>query len=899
MWLGGHYLTMYVDKCVKNESMGSFEVQIMPVASTRTFPAEKILPSRNCVRSTDVSNKVSADAKPTSFYNGSIRSQCTAIEYLKLLHSTIATCEGFKDACILGRIWLRQRDMSGSVGKGGFGSFEWAAMLAVLLQDHTGQGKISKKYNSFQLFMSMLYYLSAASPLENHGRSTATQDTKSSEMPKFFDEQRQHNILYKMTSWSYRRLQMETESSILAARPDALVNSFESLFIFRLSAIPLRFDLVLEYSVVRLINIEKIESEGFASCRTACQKLHDTLYRGLGNRAKLIWLILPDIPSWDVGDQYAFKEGRISVCINLNASVASRTVDHGPLAENKDEALDFRKFWGDKAELRRFKDGSIMESLVWSGSDTSISIPEQIVEILLERHFGKKAIDDIRVFSRGPMRWASSNLSLSNSPLKGYQILLQSYSRLENDIRSLDGLPLQIRHIFAADAQLRYASVEEPSISHHTQNATPADVVLLFESSSQWPDNLLAVQSIKTAFLLKIADLLEDAVRDVYACLGLENQENKLENQSYLDITYDNGVAFRLRLHHDREVDLLQNRLRDGSLNGYQREETANALAAYKRIFLCNHTHTQYLQTLCSRNPTLSTTVRMLKEWFSSHLLSNHFSEETIETFAAHVYLHPIPWLPPASAVAAFLRVLALISRWNWREEPFIADFDASIKTDTAAAIHTRFTAWRKLDPILNRVVMFVATPADLDGTIWTDHAHPSKVVAARMTALAHACTQLVEKQGLALDFPTLFKSPQSDYDFVIHLNHQHLRLRAGVDKRKSSKSEFKNLSIEHVPVQARREIGSFNVVSIYLEELNAVYGQAVVLFHGMAGCDVIAGLWVPAALKRGWKVRLGYSSVPSTEEGGREEALLNKESILNEIARLGGDLVKKIEVMK
>jgi U3 small nucleolar RNA-associated protein 22 len=28
-------------------------------------------------------------------------------------------------------------------------------------------------------------------------------------------------------------------------------------------------------------------------------------------------------------------------------------------------AAVFREFWGDKAELRRFKDGSILEAVVW------------------------------------------------------------------------------------------------------------------------------------------------------------------------------------------------------------------------------------------------------------------------------------------------------------------------------------------------------------------------------------------------------------------------------------------------------------------------------------------------------------------------------------------------------
>ena len=35
-------------------------------------------------------------------------------------------------------------------------------------------------------------------------------------------------------------------------------------------------------------------------------------------------------------------------------------------AEEKEKAEGFRSWWGEKAELRRFKDGSILEAVVWA-----------------------------------------------------------------------------------------------------------------------------------------------------------------------------------------------------------------------------------------------------------------------------------------------------------------------------------------------------------------------------------------------------------------------------------------------------------------------------------------------------------------------------------------------------
>ena len=41
---------------------------------------------------------------------------------------------------------------------------------------------------------------------------------------------------------------------------------------------------------------------------------------------------------------------------------ANRIVDKGPPADHAAEAAAFRAFWGEKAELRRFQDGSILEA---------------------------------------------------------------------------------------------------------------------------------------------------------------------------------------------------------------------------------------------------------------------------------------------------------------------------------------------------------------------------------------------------------------------------------------------------------------------------------------------------------------------------------------------------------
>ena len=52
------------------------------------------------------------------------------------------------------------------------------------------------------------------------------------------------------------------------------------------------------------------------------------------------------------------------------------------------QAEEFRQFWGEKSELRRFQDGAICEAVLWTDKTTINKkriICSQIVKFILER----------------------------------------------------------------------------------------------------------------------------------------------------------------------------------------------------------------------------------------------------------------------------------------------------------------------------------------------------------------------------------------------------------------------------------------------------------------------------------------------------------------------------------
>lgn len=619
-----------------------------------------------------------------------------------------------------------------------------------------------------------------------------------------------------------------------------------------------------------------------------CSELYNTLTIGLGDRVKLIYPQYRDNAAWPVTSPSPKSRHSILVGLLLNVEHVGRIVDHGPPVEDKNAAAAFRAFWGEKAELRRFKDGSIEESLIWDASDGQ-SILDQIIKYVLQRHLGQEVADKV-VFYGNSFNHLIPD-PVSSNPLAVYQPTMNAFEILEREIRSLEGLPLQIRQISAASPQLRYSSHEAPTFDPFGSRRQPADIYVQFEGSNRWPNDLLAIQRTKFAFLLKIGELLEGSTNGLVARLGLENEQEKLLNQGFLDIVYPEHAGFRLRIHHEHELGILELSLRNKSSNLGKRDEFAHALSRYKRDCLQRPLHTQAVRTLSTRFPLLSPSIRLMKKWRDSHLLSPHISDELIELLSIRTFITPYPWQAPGSVMSGFLRILSFLSKWEWQSEPLVVDFsNGEMSAKQYESINVRFQAWRKLDPGMNRVAMFAASNLDPDGISWTEH-RPAKVVAARLISLAKAACNLVKEQKLAIQASSLFISSTADYDFVIHLSPK--MFGGGGYDHQQKRQVFKNLQYQDPSLAA------FEPVQLYLDELTRLYGNNILFFYGANEGLCIAGLWNPHVMgSRDWKVNLTYSTRPTKQSDDADAKLtFNKEATLHDIASLGGDMVSRIEV--
>ncbi|CAN0161568.1 unnamed protein product, partial [Ectocarpus fasciculatus] len=119
---------------------------------------------------------------------------------------------------------------------------------------------------------------------------------------------------------------------------------------------------------------------------------------------------------------------------------------------------------------------------------------------------------------------AAEDDDLTRSAIKALQLL-------QERAKAAEGMPLKVEALQAASPLLRYTSLLPPAphplanshgeapipfpskASKISSQVEPMEVVVRLETSSKWPDDLDAVRSTGTAFLIRLAQCLEKKVR--------------------------------------------------------------------------------------------------------------------------------------------------------------------------------------------------------------------------------------------------------------------------------------------------------------------------------------------------------------------------------------------------
>ena len=505
----------------------------------------------------------------------------------------------------------------------------------------------------------------------------------------------------------------------------------------------------------------------------AIEKLDTVLRRALGARARQIAIV----KGKGITNSFPVSQGRphsedsshvVYVGLLLDSEYSTKLVEHGPPAEDTKECENFRQFWGDKSELRRFNDGRIVESVVWELTgelpNERFQIPARIVRYIVERHLGI-SLQDITILdavydgllSISPdIIGRYSTLSPSTAPEAVQRMALTTFDELVNKIKAMEKLPLNLVNAVPVDESLRYSSCLLPiplvsnalhSLSDCSKYIPTIEIVLQFEQSTRWPDSLEAIQKVKVALLDAIAQGLL-AQGAPHAIVAWDGNDQPSEDHVALEVILDSGFAFRARVRHDRERTLMERIISDGhGTSECERRRAQAALERHTRRFIALPAHHAAVLSLQRRCPSYSHAVRLVKRWISAHWLSPHITAEAAELICAEVYMNTGAQESPCSGQAGFARTISFLANWDFRESPIALPLytapntgnpeRVSLASEVLTKVQELFASHISTDPGLSHGAWTLATEEDHSGHLWTKNV--TALIAGRVREIAKA----------------------------------------------------------------------------------------------------------------------------------------------------------------
>jgi U3 small nucleolar RNA-associated protein 22 len=273
------------------------------------------------------------------------------------------------------------------------------------------------------------------------------------------------------------------------------------------------------------------------------------------------------------------------------------------------------------------------------------------------------------------------------------------------------------------------------------------NIIIQFEKSPRWPDDLAAILKMKLAFFEQIARSLMKAVEGLTARVVVDNpsQSASFQDRGRLEILTPEGWAFSAKIWHEREATLLDrsiegepNRPFAPKLSPREKHAAVKAKDTYVRQFIAAPSHHRAVSNLCHRYPGFSGTARLVKRWLASHwLLDVHVSQEAVELICAKIFIgdglslsedfdNPKDQVgAPVTKERGFAVVIHFLANWEWQGGLDVPLF-GKVEVPAAQGSAGSPGAW------------LIRTSIDPNGKMWTSSG-PDAVVARRVTAFAKA----------------------------------------------------------------------------------------------------------------------------------------------------------------
>lgn len=514
------------------------------------------------------------------------------------------------------------------------------------------------------------------------------------------------------------------------------------------------------------------------------------------------------------------KNKRIIIRILLNPNHAYKSIEYGPSSELIKESQEFRYFWGSISNLRVFKDGRVLETIIWDKITAKpiYTIPSTICTYIIKRWQLKTFEESSNVqvtivdppFDKFlPLVINDTKITnLRNSVDKLQTILLELNTDLPLNITSfvcthpsvrdtsvfppiqipLTVLSPEVHSITTSSTKRQKVNTDNDKINEWINNGGDAlDVLITLEYSNQWPKDIKGIYRIRTAFLLKISNLQKEKY----------NQSISITN-NFIDICI-NRYIFRVRIIIPQQqkqihtmIDIKEKNLlksipyilEDGTL--YEQYITLSI----------NSKHTEYINSIRIHFPQICDVIRLFRLWICSHLYGEILTHEICEQQVAYTFTSYIEYQTPINLFEGFLRILHLLSTHDWYNIPIIIhdiqfftknndntiEYQSSLTKDQQDEIYINFYNKKNTNHIKPNI--YIATSYDLGSKYWTILLDTNKKMTQKITdpeqrrqvlisqaTLNRIYLQIQDGDMRYTSWEQLFKPPLRIYDSYILLN--------------------------------------------------------------------------------------------------------------------------------
>ncbi|KAG6402464.1 hypothetical protein SASPL_134658 [Salvia splendens] len=744
----------------------------------------------------------------TPKYNNSILEDMFIEENAEFIKRTFKGCKELGEALILLKVWARKASLYVHDCLSGF----MITVITAYLVTKSGKNSISSSMNAMQILRITLDFIANSKVWDSglffqpEGERNVSNKERKTQLQSFpvmiCDPCGNYNAAFRLSPSGFQELRDEAAVA-LSCMDKCEYEGFDEIFMTNIDY-PAKYDYCIR---LNLKDNHDFHVSGYClddECwRSYEQRVLCVLDQALRGRTKLIRVFWRNASSdCNFENGLSMLDGEplfVGIAIG-SVEEAFKQAVLGPSPEEKDKALEFRNFWGDKSTLRWFRDGKIAEVAVWEHEAWEKHlIIKEICEHVLMRHLSLPKQNIITIVDQLDFVLRHDN----KDPVSHAGSLMKAYDDLSKHLRLLDNIPLRISSVQPLDSAFRLTSVFPPvphplaikesariKLEKHTATCVqPLEVMIQarkLEGSGNWPMDEQAMEKTKTAFLLRIAERLVLGIIDLISvtiseCMTKLSDELHDSLHSKFGITctateddvdiFVSGYAFRLKILHERGLSLVK------KLGG----QTKHVLSADKKLFLRSQ-HSSMIDGLRGRYPIYGPIVRLAKRWVSAHLFSNSLPEEAIELLVAHLFLKPLPFRPPCSRITGFLRFLRLLSEYDWSFSPLIVDINGDLTPDDGKEINESFMSNRKQyegNMHNAKPAMFLATSYDKESEAWTMQSPTVaelKRLAAYATSSANSLTNVVMKNQLdAYGWERLFCTPLNNYNAVVLLHRDKL----------------------------------------------------------------------------------------------------------------------------